>query len=77
MYSQIWREEMRSEAQKRASNKWRATKMHRIAIDYTLADYEEVKQAAERAGLPVGTFCRQAIKEKIESASLLKHESVI
>lgn len=56
---------MRTEAQKRASNKWRAEKMHRVAIDYTLADYEVVKMAADAAGLPVGTFCREAIKEKI------------
>ena len=58
---------MKSEAQKRAINKWRATKMHRVAIDYTIADYEEVKEAAERAGLPIVTFCREAVKEKIEN----------
>ena len=56
---------MRTEAQKRASNKWRAEKMHRVAIDYTLSDYEIVKAAAEVAGVPVGTFCREAIREKI------------
>ena len=51
----------RSEAKRRADNKWRAEKMHRIAIDCTLADYDRIAAAAGSAGIPVGTFCRRAI----------------
>lgn len=51
----------KTEAQKRAINKWRAEKMHRIAIDCTLSDYDTISGAARSAGLPVGTFCRRAV----------------
>jgi len=51
----------RTDAQKRATNKWRAEKMHRVALDFTLSDYDRVKTAADAAGVPVGTFCRSAI----------------
>lgn len=50
-----------SEAQKKASYKWRAEKVHRVALDFTLSDYDRVKTAADAAGVPVGTFCRSAI----------------
>lgn len=57
----------RTEAQKKAAHKWRAEKMHRVALDYTLSDYARVKQAADAAGLPVGTFCRGAIEKAINA----------
>ena len=55
----------RTDAQKRATNKWRAEKMHRVALDFTLSDYDRVKAAADAAGLPVGTYCRRAIDKAI------------
>ena len=51
----------KTEAQKRAINKWRNEKMHCIAIDCTLQDYDTIASAARSAGVPVGTFCRRAI----------------
>lgn len=56
----------RTEAQRRAANKWRAEKVHRVALDFTLADYDKVRAAADAEGLPVGTFCRRAVTEKME-----------
>ena len=52
-----------TEAQRRANKKWRTEKMHRIAVDCTLADYETIKRAADAAGVPVGTFSRAAIMD--------------
>lgn len=54
-----------TEAQKKASYKWRSEKVHRVALDFTLADYDRVKAAADAAGLPVGTYCRRAIDQTI------------
>ena len=58
---------MISEAKKRADKKYRAARLHRVALDYTHADYDRVKAAADAAGVPVGTFCRAAIEKAINA----------
>lgn len=58
---------MYTEAQKRASIKYAQGKLKRIPLDVQ-ADYfaDVIKPAADRAGLPVNTWIKQAIAEKIE-----------
>ena len=38
----------------------------RIPLDVQKAHYEEIKEAAEQAGMKVNSFIKEAIAEKIE-----------
>lgn len=47
--------------------KYRSEKFKRVGIDFDKRYYEDVlKPAAESVNLPVGTFIKQAIEEKIQ-----------
>lgn len=59
---------IKTEAQKRAEKKWRAEKMHRIAIDCTLSDYDRISAAAAASGQKIGTFCRAAIMQAVQGS---------
>ena len=56
-----------SDATKRATYKYHAAKIKRVPLDMQLSDYERVKAAADRAGLAVNTWIKQAIQEKLSS----------
>lgn len=55
----------KTEAQRRAENKYHREKLHIVSIKYTRADYEEIARAAAEAGEPVATFARRAISARI------------
>jgi len=39
----------------------------RIPLDVTFEDYERIREAAAAAGMPVNTFIKAAIQEKIDN----------
>lgn len=59
----------RTEAQNRATYKYAKTHLKRVPLDLQLSDYEELKQAAEAAGLSVNGFIKAAIKAAIAAGA--------
>ena len=53
---------MKTPAETRAQYKYLREKTHRVAIDYPNAEYNKIKAYADRAGIPVNTFIREAIR---------------
>ena len=50
--------------------KYRTDKFKRVGIDFDKEYYNEVlKPASDRSGLPVGTYIKKAIEEKIQRDS--------
>ena len=50
--------------------KYRTAKFKRVGIDFDKTYYDEVlKPAADNSGLPVGTYIKHAVDEKIERDS--------
>ncbi len=47
------------------SLKYAREKLKRIPLDVKLEDYENIKQAAARAGQSINGFIKQAIKDRI------------
>ena len=58
-----------SEASKRATIKYQREHLKQVPIRFQFSEYEELKHAADRAGLPVATFMKQAIRAAIDQAS--------
>lgn len=56
-----------TEASRKASDRYKAKNIKRIPLDVQLEEYEQIKKAAEHAGLPVNTFIKSAIRRAIES----------
>ena len=53
-----------------AAKKYKSTKQKQIAISYKIDEYElDILPAIQRTGLPVATFIKEAIREKIDSGS--------
>lgn len=46
--------------------KYKAEKIKRVPLDMQIADYEEVKAAAEKAGEKVNQYIKTAIKQRME-----------
>lgn len=44
-------------------------KLHRIPLDYRIADYEAVKAAAAAAGESLTAYCKAAIAQRMERDS--------
>lgn len=55
----------KSDAQRRAQNKYYRDKLHIVALKYPLAEYEEVARAAREAGEPVATYARRAVAARM------------
>lgn len=55
-----------SEAQKRATQKYKAKSVKRVPLDMQTADYESMKKHAENTGESVNGFIKRAISETIE-----------
>lgn len=55
-----------NESTYKASVKYRAAKIKRVPLDMQLSEYEELKQASAAAGVPVNTYIKQAIREKMQ-----------
>ena len=49
--------------------KYAKNNLKRIPLDVQISDYETIKQAAEKAGLSVNGFIKQAIFDKISSGN--------
>ena len=47
--------------------KYAKNNLKRIPLDVQISDYETIKQAAEKAGLSVNGFIKQAVFDKIAS----------
>lgn len=50
-----------SEAQRRAKLKYRSAKRKQIQLEYSLEDYEQIKEYCESLNVPVATWCKSAI----------------
>lgn len=55
-----------TEAQKKANLKYRKENVKRIPLDVQKEKYEEISAAAEKAGIPVNRYIKNAIDEKME-----------
>lgn len=55
-----------TEAQKRATQKYREKTYKRIPLDVRKEDHAMIKMVADRLGEPLNTFIRKAIAERIE-----------
>lgn len=54
-----------TEAQKNATLKHAKSKLKRVPLDMKKTDYEQLAEAAKKSGLPVNTYIKQAIAEKM------------
>ena len=55
-----------SESSYKASVKYRAANIRRVPLDMQISEYEDLRQAAAAAGVPVNTYIKQAIREKMQ-----------
>ena len=55
-----------NESSYKSSVKYKAENIKRVPLDMQIADYEEVKAAAEKAGEKVNQYIKTAIKQRIE-----------
>ncbi len=61
------------ETAKKATLKYIKDKQQRLYVNYKKEDYyARIQPAIEKSGLPVATFIKQAIDEKINRDGLLK-----
>jgi predicted HicB family RNase H-like nuclease len=56
----------RSESAKESQRRYNARCIKRIPLDVQLSEYERIRAAALADGLPVNTFIKLAITEKID-----------
>ncbi len=65
-----------SEAMRAAALRYRQKSQHAISLAYRKKDYDEiVAPAAARAGVPVATFIKMAVLEKVERDKEKSNES--
>lgn len=55
-----------TESQKRATIKYAKEKLKRIPLDVQKDKYDEIKAAADTAGMKVNGYIKEAIDEKME-----------
>lgn len=55
-----------TEASYRANQKYRAAKIKRIPLDVQIEDYDRIKAAADRAGLKVNSYIKEAIEQRMQ-----------
>ena len=66
------------EVGKKAKLKYVKEKQHRIEIAYKKSEFEErIKPAIKASGLPVATFIKEAIDEKIEKGGIISNHPSI
>jgi len=58
-----------SEAKKRADAKYRANKRKQIQLDYSIEEFERIKNHCESKQTPVATWCKKAINDAIDRES--------
>lgn len=58
-----------SEAQKRATAKYKEKALKRIPLDVRKEKYEEIKTASEKAGESVNGYIKKAIDERMQRDS--------
>ena len=65
-----------NESSKKADLKYKKEKTRGILIRYRNEDYDRISGAIKKSGLPVATFIKHAINEKIERDGLLGSEEI-
>lgn len=55
-----------TDAQNKATQKYKAANYKRVPLDMQIADYEEMKAAAEQAGEKVNQYIKIAISQRME-----------
>ena len=51
-----------SEAQRKAKLKYRSDKRKHIQLEYSLVEYEKIKEYCESLNVPIATWCKSAIE---------------
>lgn len=65
---------MVTDAGRKAVRKYKSTKQKALQISFKKPDYDEIIQPAiEKSGLPVATYIKQAVFEKIENDKQARH----
>lgn len=73
MHEELLKNMAYDEAHKRATLKYTKDKLKTVHIRYKNMEFEQrILPAAERSGLPVATFFKEAVNEKIERDQLDK-----
>ena len=62
---------MVSAAQLAAVKKYKAKAYKRIPLDVRIEEYEELKQAADKAGESVNGYIKEALRRRIESEQVI------
>lgn len=57
-----------TEAQKKANMKYRKENVKRIPLDVQKEKYDEISAAAEKAGMSVNGYIKEAIDEKMNKS---------
>ena len=50
--------------------KYEREKLKRIPLDVQISEYQDIKQAADKAGQSVNGFIKQAIRDRINSINI-------
>ena len=58
-----------NEAAYKASQKYKAAHIKRIAFDVQITYYDQIKQAADAAGVGVNTYIKQAIEMRMAAGN--------
>lgn len=56
-----------SDAAKRATYKYRNTKTKAMSLNFKTEDYDRIKDHANNAGIPVATYIREAVTERMDN----------
>ena len=59
-----------SEAQKKSLAKYRAAKRKQIQLDYSIEEFDRIKQHCESIQTPVATWCKEVIHDAIERETI-------
>lgn len=57
---------MYNESTKRATLKYAKNNIKRVQVNYLVSEYEEIKTYVDKKNIPLATFIKQAIREKME-----------
>ena len=58
---------MYTEAGNKATQKYKKNNVKRLGLNYKLEDYARLKECADRLRVPVNTFLKDAINERMEA----------
>lgn len=61
---------MYNENLKNATLKYKREKQHPVSLSYSMQEWENLKPRIEASGIPIATYIKRAVYEKLENDSL-------